>query len=74
MISFRFMPQLVKTEENIDLMNEYYRISTQFVALADVVTKPLNCFCCRTACKCCFTSLFGENKQMGQVLAKTFEG
>ena len=46
----------------------------QFIKLADQVVYPVNCGCCRTSCKCCFTSLFGENKQMGEVLANTFDG
>jgi len=28
----------------------------------------------RTSCRCCFKSIFGDNTQMGLVLAKTFEG
>ena len=64
-ISFRFMPQIVKTEENIDLLQEYIRLTEEFVELSERVTKPCNCLCGRTSCKCCFTSLFGETKQMG---------
>ena len=39
--------------------------------------QPLSCICCPTrrfSCHCCFRSLFGETKQMGKVLEKTFEG
>jgi len=58
----------------MDLLKEFIRLTNQFVELSNTVTKPCNCLCGRTSCKCCFTSLFGENKQMGQVLAKTFDG
>lgn len=65
LMSFRYMPQLVQTDENMDLLKEFIRLTNQFVELSNTVTKPCNCLCGRTACKCCFTSLFGENKQMG---------
>ena len=57
------------------MIKDYYKLVDQFADLSEVSNKPVKC-CCgrRTACKCCFTSLFGENKQMGEVLAKTFDG
>ena len=37
----------------------------------------MKCCCCprkRFNCHCCFKPIFGETKQMGMVLEKTFEG
>lgn len=64
-MSFRFMPQLLQTEDNMDMVNEYYRLATQFKDLSERATKPCRCCFTRTSCSCCFTSLFGEVKQMG---------
>ena len=62
-ISFRFMPQILKTDENLAMVNEYYCHVAQFLRLAERSTKPCRC-CCqrRTSCGCCFVSLFGEVK------------
>ena len=68
------MPQLVKTEENMELLQEFYKLTDQYIQLSTKVLKPCRCFCRRTSCGCCFTSIFGENKQMGEVLATTFDG
>ena len=73
-MSFRFMPQLVKSEENLELLQEFFKLTEQYIQLSNRVLKPCRCFCRRTSCGCCFTSIFGENKQMGEVLATTFDG
>ena len=74
MISYRFLPQIVQTDENKKLLEEYYQIEQDFVRLADSCTKPVNLLCCRTSCRCCFKSIFGEDKQTGEILAKSLSG
>ena len=73
-ISYRFLPQIVQIEENMKLLEEYYQIEKDFVKLAEKCTEPVNLLCCRTSCRCCFKSIFGEEKQTGEILAKSLSG
>ena len=77
MLSYRFMPQIVDSQENKALIAEFKIISEEYIKVAEEAINPLSMACCprrRFNCHCCFTSIFGETKQMGKVLEKTFEG
>ena len=55
-------------------MNELNKAVKMFDELSEEATKPINLGFKRTACGCCFKSLFHEVKQMGIVLRKAFKG
>ena len=77
MLSYRFMPQIVDSPENKALISEFKIISEEYIEVAEEAMNPLSMACCprrRFNCHCCFRSIFGETKQMGKVLEKTFEG
>ena len=72
----RFLPRIVQSQENIDRVEYFKEIASTFIQLAEHAVRPVR-YCNkkgRTNCRCCFRTIFGDSKQMGAVLAKTFEG
>ena len=60
-------------------IDEMFAQIKQLVHNCQVSYEPVSYFCCgkrtrRTDCYFCFRPLFGSTKQMGLILARTFEG
>ena len=55
-------------------LSELNKAVEEFGHISEVALQPINLGFRRTACGCCFKSLFHEVKQMGIVLRKAFKG
>ena len=64
-VSYRYLPQILNTEANRKLVEDFGQVAAQVLEIAEKSKKPLSCICCprrRFNCHCCFKPIFGETK------------
>lgn len=70
----RSLAQIVTTEANMKVYDDILKTLEAYIDCADRSVKTCNCCGKRRSCCYFFHSIYGEDEQMGNVLAKNFDG